>query len=289
MFNTEKAFKELKKTYKTYMLDKGNRLFYCPPKTVQVERTNPSGLATRYVNTMGAHTKSNEAVRKRISIDDDTGEVEEDVLYADGRTPYHFLDVGITPVRCGLMTCLAIDLLSSKRPKSVGYIGCGRINLENCKAIRKLFGDHTAIIRGSRKDRYKNKHLFEEVCSDVCVDDTESLSLLDSCDVVVVCTTSNRKEDMIENELLRHVPLVIALDSGYLLGESFRTGRTLYTDHEEQLDLHYFEEFPYDEKHHSHENMKEDHSDCKKLVSLFGIALADLVTTKHFIKGGLEW
>lgn len=289
-FSTAEAFIELKATYEEYMSNASYRLCFCPPKTVQIKRTNAQGLATEYVNTMSAHTLDHqEEVCKRILIDDETGKVEEDVVYKNEDAPYHLIDVGITPVRCGLMTCLAIDLLAERPPRRVGYIGNGRINLENCKAIKELFGEHTAVIRGSRKDRYKNRCLFEQVCSDVCVDDTESLALLDSCDVVVVCTTSNSREDMIENDLLRHVPLVITLDSGYLLGESFRKERILYTDHKEQLEQHYEDEFPYDESQHPHENMIEDHRGCKKLVSLFGIALADLVTTKHFIKGGCEW
>lgn len=288
MFNYEAAYAELKKVYGLYMDAEPFRALFCPIKTVEVVRRNAEGLATRYVNTMSARVLG-ASVKKLIDIDDETGVVLETVNYKKGvKAKVELTNVGLTPVRCSLMTCLAVDMLS-KRPKKIGYIGNGRINLENCKAISKLIGKHIAIIRGSERDREKNYDKFRDVARFVYVDNTEDLSLLNRCDVVIACTSTADEADMIENELLRDVPLVIALDSGYLLGETFRTERKLYTDHVEQLLAHYKDEFPRDKEVHKHEQLKKDKEKTPKLVSLFGIALADLVTAKHFIRGDFEW
>lgn len=281
MFNYAEAYSELKDIFSSHMTNAEDRRKYCPPKLVDILGVNSNGVVTAYRYHMAAHTADGDSFLKRIERDDNTGTVTEHVYYEG----LDLKNKGITPVRCGLMNCYVIELFCEEKPKKIGYIGNGRVNLANCKAITEIYGEHSIVIRGSKNDRGKNKSLFEKY-GEVQVDDTEGLELLNQCDVVISCTSETDKEDVIQHGL-EDVPLIISLDSGFLLGEEFRRNRVCFTDHEEQLASHYEDEFPYDEEIYEHINLPTEPVKCDKAwVCLYGVAIADLVITRHYLKGG---
>lgn len=291
MFDHLAAYEDLKQTYDEHMASPALRACFCPSKEVRVIKRNEADVVTVSENIMKASDRYGNAVCKTIEVNDETGEVNEIVQYNDALTnrKTQLGNLGLTQVRCGLMTCLAIKKLAIEKPRKVGYIGNGRINLENCEAITRFFGKHEAVIRGSARNRAKNKEKFDALCENVTVDDTERLERLSECDVIISCTSTCDPSDAINNALLADVPLVIALDSGYVFDESFRRERELYTDHPEQLIAHYADEFPYDKEIRQHKNLTEAKPGGKAIVHLFGVAIADLVVAKHFVRSGCTW
>lgn len=274
----KKVYERLKADYLEIMCNTATRMKYNPPKN-NFEMGDIDGIVTKSTNVMSAQTK-NGVFTKVISIDDVSGKVNESIIYTDNAlNTYHYENIGLTTTRCALMACLAADLnIDVNQNIKVGFIGNGKINLRTCEMFNELFGVHNFVIRGSQRNRGKNAIHFEQF-GEVKIDDTESLLLLNSCDVVVCCTNSFSKDEVIENfEQLNYPELIIAQDGGYVLGESFRRTRGCFTDHAEQLHAHYFSEFPFDKYEQGMLMMKDKRNErYPKSVYLYGIALADAI------------
>lgn len=264
----------------------------CNPIKVIDDVVMIDGVSVRRESVLTATSLTGIKTVKKILVDDRDGTYEESID-CGGKT---LKNAGVTTYRCGLMTALCIDRLSNVLngkvySMRVGFIGNGRTNLQNCRAINELFGISEVVIRGSENNRGKNKEEFEKICGSVYVDETESLELLNLCDVVVVCTSSYEKKHLISADKLNNVRLIIVLDCGYVLDESFRETRVNLTDHIEQL-MHYYDcEFPFDDKKdYEFKQMKKDnigqYSGKKVTVYLHGIALGDAIVSEELIKNG---
>lgn len=229
-------------------------------------------------------------ITKTISIDDVTGISKETIVYTDQYLHTVIREnIGLTPLRCAIMAVLAADLnYKINKLTKVGFIGNGNINQKTMEVLNLMFGIESCVIRGSDKDRSKNKNKFIEILGGkgtVTVDYSNDCRLLNECEIVFCCTNSFKKRDMISANILNKPNVIVAQDSGYLLDESFRKTlwRISYTDHPEQLFNHYRSEFPYDKKTRwisiMHENSR---SQCKKAIYLYGVAIADLIVFEEF-------
>lgn len=289
----KKAYGRLKELYidsdRNFMRNTKFRIKHNPIKC-SFDLAGTKDCVLKSTNVMCASLPNpNRNITKVISIDDVTGITRETIIYTDrfvNRTLCE--DIGLTPLRCGIMAALAADLnFKIDRYTKVGFIGNGNINQITMEVLNILFGIERCVIRGSKRDRSKNVDLFKNILNGgaVIVDDTDDFRLLNDCDIVFCCTTSYKKEDMISASELSKPSVIIAQDSGYLLDESFRriSGRVSYTDHTEQLFEHYKSEFPYDKKRRYISTMYDTRfTSCKKAVYLYGVAIADLIVFEEF-------
>lgn len=289
-----KAYGRLKDLYvdKNFMRNKEFRMKCNPPKQA-FEIAGTKDCVLKSTNVMCASLPSGN-ITKVISIDDVTGITNETVIYTDRymRTTVRE-NIGLTPIRCGIMAALAADLnYRITKLTRVGFIGNGNINQKTMEVLNILFGIENCVIRGSKRNRSKNIEEFENILHGrgvIIVDDTDDCSLLNECDIVFCCTSSYKRKDMITSDMLKNPTVIVAQDSGYILDESFRKGiyRASYTDHEEQLHAHYKNEFPYDRKSKYFLTMYEDSkSTRKRAVYLYGVAIADLIVFEEFFKEG---
>lgn len=281
------AYEEMLHAYQHVFSSKSARMHYCPIKSVlNIKRVH--GVSVERRTVLPAKTLDDVCGEKVIYVNDETGKYTETVRV--GGVTYE--NKGITTFRCGIMTCVAISLFASRMNISfdnVGFIGCGRTNLQNCKAIHEIFHIGTAVIRGSYKNRAKNIDKFSEVVNTI-VDDTNDLSVLNKCDVVVVCTSNYCKEHMISSNDLYAPRLIIVLDCGYTLDESFRANADNFTDYTEQICSHYEDEFPFDSKRYKMRQMVEDKSKVKDRVCVYmhGIGFADVTIAKMICEGKIS-
>ncbi len=287
-----KAYGRLKELYvdsgRNFMRNKGFRMKHNPIKQA-FDLAGTKDCVLKSTNVMYASLPSGN-LTKVISIDDVTGITTEHIVYTDKYMRTTACEnIGLTPLRCGIMAALAAELnFKIDRYTKVGFIGNGTINQKTMEVLNILFGIDKCVIRGSKKDRFKNIERFKEILSgkgSVMVDDTDNCMWLNDCDIVFCCTSSYKKEDMISAEVLSKPSVIIAQDSGYLLDESFRSvfGRINYTDHEEQLFNHYKSEFPYDKKRRYISTMYDTtYTSYKKAVYLYGVAIADLIVFEEF-------
>lgn len=254
----------------------------CDPKSVNVSRRNDSGVAVETDTYMSAKTVKGNLVEKVISIDDESGETSEIIDIHDGHKTLRFFDAGLTRYRCGAMTALAIRLMNVGEVHKVGFIGTGRTNLANCIAIQKAFGVEDIVVRGSPRNYAKNVGDFMSVCRNVSVDTSDTMQLLNECDVVVTCVSTCDKAESIGADKLWGPKLIVALDCGYYLDESFRYCRPSYTDYTDQIKAHYHEEFPYDQREHDFIQLDHHRGKCLLgVVYLYGVATADAVAAEE--------
>lgn len=286
----KEVYDRLKREYLAIV--NGNGMRACNPPKVSFSMASADGVVTAITNSMSAQTE-NGVFTKVISIDDISGKTNENIIYTDNDLNiYEFNNIGLTTLRCALMACLAVDLNMTITEKTkVGFIGNGKINRKTCEALRRLFGVNKFVIRGSAKDRAKHQ-LYFEAFGDVEVDYTESLQILNSCDVVICCTNAYKREDLIPRKKLNKPKLFISQDSGYVLDESFRHKTKCYSDYPEQLSAHYQEEFPYDRKTYklrgeppTFNQLRLDRKPSIKAKSiyLYGLAIADAIVFEETI------
>ena len=277
------TFDKVADAFDRYMGTSEVRSFHCPIKTINTLQEKDGVSVERQSSLYGIFNGINGV--KSIYVNDLTGEYHEDIkLECYGRT-FELHDERVTTYRCGLMTCLAISKFNIDF-ESVGFIGTGRTNIQNCKAITEIFGKKDVVIRGSERDRAKNAFDFTDICGEVVVDETDNLELINGCDIVVVCTSSYKKEDMVNTAQLNSPKLIIVLDSGYLLDESFRKECNSFSEYVEQMEAYYDEEFPYDDKPYNIEQLTDDcrSREGRSVVYLHGIGLADIVVAYEMIK-----
>lgn len=271
----------MRDNYESAILDNDGAV--CDCKRVMTKRVNQEGIPTLTTTIMHGITKGNTEVYKLISIDDESGGTSETVLARRDKNDYRFQDCNLTRYRCAEMTVLAMKMLYHGVVKRVGFIGNGQINLLNCIAISKAYAVNNVVIRGSKANPAKNVGSFMTVCDNVSVDASEDMRLLNQCDVVVVCTSSCTKENAISSDMLNGPKLIIALDCGFYLDESFRKDRANYCDWPEQLRRHYKAEFPFDATEHEMLQMRETDAG-KAVVYLYGVAIADAVAAERLIE-----
>lgn len=275
------AYKRLKEDYEFAFETPKKREKYCPIKKVN-NLKYVNGASVERKTLLPATTINGNYGEKEIYVNDETGAYEETVFVDFGNSKQTFENQGITTFRCGIMTCIAISRFYKKMNISfekVGFIGCGRTNIMNCKTINEIFGIGSAIIRGSSKNYSKNICKFNEIVN-TTADKTNDMSLLNECDVVVVCTSNFEEKNLISTKELYKPRLIIVLDCGYALDESFRLEVKSYTDYKEQIDSDYFDEFPFDKQHCDMKQMVQDDYDVsgndRVCVYMHGIGFADI-------------
>ena len=265
----------------------------CYVKEVESLRHNEDGASVLTRTRMIGITENGTYAAKYITIDDEKHETHESInVLQDGLTAYRFKDCNLTGYRCSEMTALAIAMLYGT-PKRVGFIGTGKTNLLNCIAIRGYFGTDDIVIRGSRRNLAKNAGDFMTVCTKVAIDTSDDMRLLNECDVVVECCNNCNKDEQISTSQLYGPKLIVALDCGFLLDESFRNDRVSFSDWPEQLERHYDEEFVFDEFKHTFKQMRHEFAAYDKaVVYLYGVGIADAVAAERMVgiveKSGME-
>lgn len=280
------AYEVMNAAYKWAFLNAKRRRYYCPIKKVtNLKRVN--GISVERRTILPAKTLNNHEGEKIIYVNDENGGYKERVRVDD----LVFENKGITTFRCGIMTCVAIAQFVDRMNLSfdnVGFIGCGRTNLQNCKAINEVFHIGTAIIRGSDKNRGKSREKFADVINTL-VDDTEDMTLLNKCNVVVVCTSNFEKQYTISTDTLYEPRLIIVLDCGYTLDESFRVNADSFTDYAEQINSDYDDEFPFDDRRYKMRQMVEDDGKLRNRVCVYlhGIGFADITIAEMMSRGEL--
>lgn len=267
-----------------------NGCAHCMPKSVEIVRRNNDDVATKTITMMGGTSKNGVYAVKSIVIDDELKTTDEEFVILDKNNVYKVKNGGLTRFRCAQMTVLAIEELFNGTIKSVGFIGCGQTNIANAIAIQKRFNVENAVIRGSKNNYAKNVGDFMTIFDNVMVDSTDDMHLLNECDVVVTCTSSCDKNNVIEDDFLKKVSLIVSLDCGYILGESFRKNRISYTDWTDQIYSHYKDEFPFDKDKHKFIQLcscdcQEKTDKDKMVVYLYGVSISDAVAAEKFMKG----
>ena len=275
-----KAYQRLKKEYPKINLSSN------PIKHSYTLHRNADCIV-RSINVMSAKTDKG-VLAKVISIDDEAKIAHEDLIYTTNDMKiYKHSDLGLTPLRCALMAALACDMNYQINSQTVvGFIGNGNINITTAKILNMLFGVCRFEIRGSNKAKDKNSAHFIRalsIDSTIRIDYSDNYSFINECDIVISCTSSVDKENLISRNELNKPKLFIAQDSGYIFDESFRNETFCYSDLKEQIEEHYLEEFPFDTKTYKMETMKEDYSNYPKSIYLYGLALADAIIYEEVI------
>lgn len=277
------AYNRLKRDFETAFSTPENRAKYCPIKKVDnLKRVN--GVSVERRTVLPATTISGNSGKKIIYVNDENGGYEETVEITIDGEPYKFVNQKITTFRCGIMTCVAISQFVDKMKlnfKKVGFIGNGRTNQSNCRAIAEIFKIRRAVIRGSEGNYGKNLDKWQQIVPTE-VDDTPRMDKLNECDVVVVCTSNFEEKNLINTQDLYYPKLLIVLDCGYTLDESFRIDADCYTDYREQIYSDYDDEFPFDSKRYDlHQLVEYDGPVGKRVcVYLHGIGFADVTTAE---------
>lgn len=256
----------VKQDFLRTMQTPAKRKKHCPFKTCIVIG-EAEGVAIERFTIMPANDGMGNFGAKAIYVNDETGEYEETYILNNHVYDYS----GMTIQRCAYMSKLVIEL-AGIRPKRVGFIGNGRVNL----ATKKLLNPEKVVIHGAPGREGKNKELFGD-----CAVDTD-FSLLNECDVVFVCTNSYKKEFLISSEQLK-TKFIVVLDCGYTLNEDFRRKYRLYCDYPEQLRNQYDEEFPFDDSEdYVYEQLTDinRNTDEKTCVYLHGCGINDLSMAK---------
>lgn len=276
-----KAYKRLKNEYPKINIENN------PIKHSYVLNRN-ADCVIRSTNVMSAQTDKG-VLTKVISIDDEKRITKESIVYTRNDMNVTISNVlNITPLRCAMMACLACDLNYQMNSETVvGFIGNGNINMATSYMLNALFGVKTFKIRGSNNHKDKNLNKFRNLLGmscDVKVDYSDDYKIINQCDIVISCTSSCDKKDLISHDTLWKPNLFIAQDSGYIFDESFRNETHCYTDLKEQIMCHYKDEFPYDESIHAMESIIENYSKYPKSIYLYGIALADAIVYEEIFE-----
>lgn len=287
-----KLFERLLTDYLCYFDDPVIKASINPVKVVNILKRE-NGIATETLTYLPARTKNGFCGIKEIYVNDETGEYGEMISVRGEGKKHVLIDQGITPVRCGAMTAVALHIsnqLYNLPMKKIGFIGNGRTNLMNARFIKAIFGSESYVIRGSYKDRGKNHKAFNEIAP-TAVDDTCDMRLLNECDAIIVTTSNYEKDHMISAAELSKPKILVVLDCGYTLDESFRKSCNSYTEYPEQINHEYSEEFPFDNERYDMHNLAEPLIGSKEgrtCVYLHGIGFADITTAEMLIKGEIE-
>jgi len=276
------AFAKLKHDYEVAASTRESLSHYSPVKTVRVMKT-AGGVPSETLTHMHGLALDGYTTDKVIRVNDELNRTDDDVTLRDAhhRTMRRYHNAGLTRLRCGLMTCVALSeamsLLGIDSVSRVGFIGNGPTNIQNAECVCDLFGVRDVIIRGSARNRAKNLSAFQRFAANVAVDGTEDYSLLNTCDVIISCTSTCDPADQVSTAQLSRPPILIALDTGYMLDESFRRECEAYSDDVEQLEAYYGEEFIFDKAKYSLKQLVKDTSIEKGriCVYMFGISFAD--------------
>lgn len=260
---------------------------YAPSKNVEVLKCNAKGIPVLTKSTLKGYTLKGSNTIKYITIDDDEGTTQETVILRKGKRELTRFTNNFTAYRCSIMTCVALKescklMGISPYNLSVGFIGTGVTNQLNMKAINDVYGIARCVIRGSKRNRSKNLHKFPNVVVSVDTDYTK----LNECDIIISCTSDCTGEEMVGTSLLTKPKVFIALDTGFILDESFRKNCDSYTDHVNQLYGHYTEEFPFDKGRYPMKQLCKDKvlDKGRLAVYLYGTGFADAVVAEGLFR-----
>jgi len=295
MSKYKKAYEKLKRDYQLAVATTDTLNHYSPIKKVRV-LNSIHGVPSITMTEMHGLAIDGYSVYKTICVNDELCLTDDDVILDDKQhhviKEYH--NQGLTRLRCGLMSCVALEegmkLLNLKEVKRIGFIGNGKANIQNAQCIHDIFGFDDIVIRGSAKHRGKNKEEYEKIGCKVTVDDSDDYHLLNQCDVIISCTSTCNKEDQISSTQLNKPKLFIALDTGYLLDESFRKDCEAFSDDVPQLNAYYDEEFIFDKEKVQLKQLMKD-KEIKKdriCIYMFGISFADAEVAEMLYRHQLE-
>lgn len=289
------AYEKLKHDYELAAINFETLNHFSPIKKVRV-LSSLHGIPSVTYTQMHGEALDGFSIDKIIRVNDETCSTDDDVILHD--KPHHvaerFHNVGLTRLRCGLMTCVALEeamkLLHINKIHRVGFIGNGKTNLQNAACIHDLFGVSDFIIRGSLRNRSKNLKDFQNITTTVVADETEDCSLLNTCDAIISCTSTCDPADQLSTTVLSTPKIFIALDTGYLLDESFRRDCEAFSDDVPQLNAYYHEEFIFDHKHYPLKQLVKD-TEIEKpriCVYMFGISFADAEVAEMLYRHEVE-
>ena len=269
---------DFQQKYENIMLDKNKRLKYCPKKT-SIHLTQENDMDVTYMNTMPAKTDKGSFV-KSIYVDlRSSKKTIEDILYIDKNgNAIRMTNSGLTPYRCGMMACLILRyFLNEQKEIKVGFIGTGNINKTIASTIHKWIPQITSF---GIKNRSNSKDDFKYFNYIITTDYN-----IANCNVVFSCT-SNTSKNFIKEVELSNVQCLVSLDGGNIYDSSTRLNRDFYSDHVEQIQDVYCDEFPYDTMKPL--NIKQlDNSlkySKKSFVNLYGIAYADAILFEQLMR-----
>lgn len=248
-------------------------------------------------NAMIARLSTGEWGGKFITVNEETGDMVAQTLVFDrsGALIANIPSADLTRWRCGLMAAVSVDLyygdFAYDYSFSIGLIGSGRTNAATFEIFKQIFGipARSFVVSGSPRNRQKNIHMFPGAV--FATELKSSGTDFSFCDVIIECATIRNKEEKLEvtDFDFGNIPkLFIAQDSGWLLGPTFRQGKTAlpsFTDHVEQINAHAKGDYdwPWDDVPPViTRNMLDASFDSwntmgRAVVYLTGIALADIV------------
>jgi len=276
------AYEKLKHDYQIAAKTAQTLDYYSPVKKVRVVKSL-HGVPSVTMTKMHGEALDGFTVDKTICVDDENRSTDDDVILVDQNhhVAERFHNVGLTRLRCGLMTSVALEeamhLCKMTNIRRVGIIGNGRTNIQNAECIHDLFGVCEFVIRGSERGRAKNLDKFRAFAKDVTVDDTADYRYLNACDAIISCTSTCDPADQISTKDLSKPRIFIALDTGYLFDESFRKECEIFSDDVDQLEAYYGEEFIFDKDKYPLKQLMKDKTVEKDriCVYMFGISFAD--------------
>jgi len=291
----ETAYEKLKHDYALATSNMDTLNYYSPIKKVRVLRSI-HGIPSVTLTHMHGVALDGFSVDKTILVNDETNTTDDDVILHDAQEhlAQRFHNAGLTRLRCGLMTCVALEeamhLLGISQVKRIGFIGNGRTNIQNADCIHDLFDANDFVIRGSARNRAKNLAEYQKISDSVTVDDSEDYHLLNTCDVIVSCTSTCNREDQISVSVLSKPRILIALDTGYILDESFRKECEAFSDDVPQINAYYDEEFIFDRGKVAMKQLMKD-KDVEKpriCIYMFGISFADAEVAEMLYRHQVE-
>lgn len=295
MCSYKNAYEKLKSDYEKAATTTETLDHFSPIKKVRVMKSI-HGIPSVTLTKMHGLALDGYSVDKTIYVNDEKCSTDDDVVLHDDKNHVaeRFHNVGLTRLRCGLMTCVALEeameLLKIQQVKRVGFIGNGKTNIQNADCIHDIFGVTDIVIRGSVRNRSKNFEEFKKITENVVVDDTEDFSILNTCDVIVSCTSTCDPADQISTRQLSKPYIFIALDTGYLLDESFRKECEAFSDDIDQLNEYYGEEFIFDRERVQLKQLVKDKliEKSRICVYMFGISFADAEVAEMLYRHEIE-
>lgn len=271
MKSYQKLYDFISTDFEECMKSKEDRLKYCPFKTIMELENDDCDIATVTFSSMPSIDKHGNYGCKTIYVNDETGEYKETYTLNGKEINYD----GLTILRCAMVNKMIIDMLGFEERIKIGFIGNGRINYKTAEVLENI---GTMVLRGSPRNPTKNFSKFSNIGYCKIDNRFEDLS---ECDVVIVCTNSYEKSNLISTDMLKCNTLIV-LDCGYIIDESFRNEYDNFSDYPEQLESNYEHEFPFDKSNHKFKSIFDESfkSSRKKCIYVHGTAITDLSTAK---------
>lgn len=282
-FPFKRALGELREEYELLTGDS------CPPKQSILLKGDTAGSwrgPCRYVNVMGGLLSDGTFGSKTVFVDEDRGRMAGDVLHykPNGELIYSLPSKLVTPLRCGMMVALALSYRTLKHERDVLIVGSGEIGVATASVLWALRGE---LNIGSLSVKTGRRATLNRDRLPVGVDQTPNINRADDSTTLITATSHNGPP--LETEDLIAVPEeTVSLDSGLLLGKSWRQHAFSFCDHTLQMSKVLDAEFPHDgdtlndpflfqRRTQPLDKLAELLPGMCSATYLYGIAIADLV------------